>query len=76
MSEKVSIFEKESAEKEQVSVSVTKEMKKKIQQQAKQYDLSVSYFCRKIFDIYFTYEKEINALADGKAKIVPVEDNE
>lgn len=35
---------------------------------------SVASFCRLIFEIYLEHENDILLLADGKAKIVPIEE--
>ncbi len=76
MAEKSSIFERVPTETVSLSISVPKEMKTTLQYKAKQVGLSSSYYCRKIFDIYLEHEEDIIALAEGRGKVVPVENEE
>lgn len=73
MAERTSLFEKGTEKTVQISVGVTEDMKNLIKDKAKKHNLSSSYYCRKLFEIYFENEETIEALAEGKVRVVPID---
>lgn len=73
MPEKTSLFEKETEKAFQMSISVPKSLRDLIKERADQHNVSTSYYCRKLFEIYLEYEETIEALAEGRVKAVPVD---
>lgn len=73
MAEKTSLFDRETEKIVQISIGITQSMKDLIKNRAMKHNLSSSYYCRKLFEIYFENEEVIEALAEGKVKVVPVD---
>lgn len=57
----------------QMSLSVPVELKERIEENAKRNNVSKSFLCRQIIDLYFEHEEEIKMLHRKTGKIVPIE---
>ena len=71
MAEKMRLFERETEKTVQISIGVTRDMKNLIKSKAMKHNLSSSYYCRRLIEIYFENEEVIEALAEHKGKVVP-----